>query len=147
MTHLSTWKEKPTPAQSDMSTASYCFNKLVYPQILSVAKPAISTEEAYVCVDFVRWKQMESKPQPQTEPQPAVMLSKPCKVRELEVAARQAVETESVQLHQEDADDFAAIVSQLNQTVVSYFPEGSPQRIFWEQQKKYHQLHDKRQIR
>ena len=57
------------------------------------------------------------------------------------------MERDGVQLSQADADDVSAVVKELSQSVEDNFPEESPQRIFWNQQKQYTQLKDKRQMR
>ena len=68
-------------------------------------------------------------------------------MRQLEARAQQVVERDGIQLSQEDADDVSAVVKELSQSVEDSFPEHSSQRIFWDQQKQYHQLKDKRQMR
>lgn len=68
-------------------------------------------------------------------------------VKRLEEKVKRIVERDDVQLSQEDADDFSAVVREVNQSVEDTFPGHSPQRIFWDQQKQYHQLKDKRQMR
>ena len=69
------------------------------------------------------------------------------RLQQLEAKAQLVVERDGIQLSQADADDVSAVVKELRQSVEANFPEESPQRIFWNQQKQYHQLKDKRQMR
>jgi len=57
------------------------------------------------------------------------------RLQKLEDKAQLVVERDGIQLSQADADDVSAVVKELSQSVEDNFPEESPQRIFWNQQK------------
>ena len=65
------------------------------------------------------------------------------RLQQLEAEAQLVLERDGIQLSQADADDVSAVVKELSQSVEDNFPEESPQRIFWNQQKQYHQLKDR----
>lgn len=59
----------------------------------------------------------------------------------------QLIEIEGIPLHPNDAEDISQIVDDVTPTVTENFPEGSPQRMFWDQQIIYSRLRHKRQMR
>ena len=68
-------------------------------------------------------------------------------LKHMEAKAEKIVERDAIDLLPRDTEDVSAMFNELNQSVQDDFPEDSPQRVFWNQQKKYHSLKDKRQIR
>ena len=56
----------------------------------------------------------------------------------MEAKAEKIVERDAIDLLPRDTEDVSAIFNELNQSVQDDFPEDSPQRVFWNQQKKYH---------
>ena len=57
------------------------------------------------------------------------------------------IENEAITLQPNDAEDLAQIVEDVSPTVAEKFPENSPQRVFWDQQRAYNRLRDKHQMR
>ena len=57
------------------------------------------------------------------------------------------IDKEGITLVEEDAGDVLSIASELETMVQDHYSEDTPQRIFWEQQKAYNNLKDKRQMR
>ena len=68
-------------------------------------------------------------------------------VKRLEDKVKKLIEKESVLLQPDDAADVSSIVNEMAQKVEESFPQGSPQRIFWEQQRLYNSTKDRRQMR
>ena len=68
-------------------------------------------------------------------------------VKRLEDRVTKLIESEGVSLQPDDAEDVATVVNEVTQDVENRFPQGSPQRIFWEQQNRYNLAKDKRQMR
>ena len=69
------------------------------------------------------------------------------KVKRLEDKVTKLIEKEGVLLQPDDAADVSTVVNEMQQNVEDSFPPGSPQRIFWEQQRLYNLSKDKRQMR
>ena len=65
----------------------------------------------------------------------------------LQSKINQLIESEGIQLQPNDAEDISQIVEDVTPTVVENFPESSPQRVFWDQQRIYNRLGNKRQMR
>lgn len=61
--------------------------------------------------------------------------------------ADKLITRDSIQLMSDDTNDIADLIDNTSSVVQATFEEHSPQRIFWEQQLKYNQLKDKRQMR
>ena len=57
------------------------------------------------------------------------------------------IDKEGIALVEEDAGDVVTVVNQMDGAVQETYPEDSPQRIFWEQQKIYNSLNEKRQMK
>ncbi len=57
------------------------------------------------------------------------------------------IESEGIQLVDEDVGDVLTVTKDLDDTVRRLYSEDSPQLIFWEQQKTYNSLKNKRQMR
>ena len=57
------------------------------------------------------------------------------------------IEEQSVPLQVEDEADMASIIAKVNPVAEENFPLNSPQIIFWDQQVKYNELKNKRQMR
>lgn len=68
-------------------------------------------------------------------------------VKRLEDKVTKLIEKEGVFLQPEDTTDVSNIVTEMQQRVEDSFPDGSPQRIVWEQQRLYNQSKDRRQMR
>ena len=68
-------------------------------------------------------------------------------IRRLEVKVRNLIDKEGLSLEEEDAGDIVTVINELDGRVRETYPEDSPHRIFWEQQKKYHSLNEKRQMK
>lgn len=65
----------------------------------------------------------------------------------LEDKMAKLIESEALQLHERDSEYVYSITSDVRRTVEETFPSQSPQRIFWEQQAKYNNMKNKRQMR
>ena len=68
-------------------------------------------------------------------------------VQRLEAKFEQLIEREGVSLGEDDAGDISTIFDEVHSSSVTTFPHDSPQRIFWDQQRKYNSLKEKRQMR
>ena len=68
-------------------------------------------------------------------------------VKRLEDKVTKLIEKEGVLLQPDDTADVSNIVTEMQQSVEDSFPLGSPQRIFWEQQRLYNLSKDRRQMR
>lgn len=66
--------------------------------------------------------------------------------RRLEAKIESLIEKEGVSLEENDATDISAVISEVTFTADKTFPPDTSQRIFWDQQKAYNSLKDKRQI-
>lgn len=69
------------------------------------------------------------------------------KVRCLQAIVDKLIEEQAVHFQESDATDISRVVSDVSAVVEERFPPDTPQRIFWDQQMKYHRLKDKRQMR
>ncbi len=67
--------------------------------------------------------------------------------QQLQLKVVQLIENHSVSLQEEDEADLSSIVAEVDKVVEEKYPEESPQRIFWDQQKKFNALKNKRQMR
>ena len=68
-------------------------------------------------------------------------------VRRLEAKVISLIEKEAIPLQEPDNADLSTLTCELSSLVAGKFPPESPQRIFWDQQRKYNSLKDKRQMR
>ena len=57
------------------------------------------------------------------------------------------IDKEGLSLEEEDVGDIVTVINEMDGRVQETYPEDSPHRIFWEQQKKYHSLNEKRQMK
>ena len=78
--------------------------------------------------------------------QQAVKLAKQ-KAKRMEEKVTKLIESQALPLHQSDQDDLSSIITDVHPVVEESFPPHSPQRVFWDQQRKYNNLKDKRQMR
>lgn len=69
------------------------------------------------------------------------------KVKRLQAKVDKLIANQSVCLQDNDAADISHIITEVSPVVEDRFPLNSPQRIFWDQQKRYNSLKDKRQMR
>lgn len=69
------------------------------------------------------------------------------KVKRLQVKVDKLITNQSVRLQDSDADDVSRIITEMSPVVEDTFPLNSSQRIFWDQQKRFNSLRDKRQMR
>ena len=69
------------------------------------------------------------------------------RVRRMQARVDKLIAKDSIQLESDDVDDISDLITNANPIVQAKFQEDSPQRILWEQQLKYNQLKDKRQMR
>ena len=67
--------------------------------------------------------------------------------KRLQSKISQLIESEGIPLHPNDAEDISQIVEDVTPTVVENFPESSPQRVFWDQQRIYNRLRNKCQMK
>ena len=68
-------------------------------------------------------------------------------VKRLDSKVSSLIEKEAILLQPVDATDIEQVVEEVDPLVADKFPENSPQRIFWDQQRMSNQLKDKRQMR
>ena len=68
-------------------------------------------------------------------------------IHRLEAKVESLIEKEGISLEENDAADISTIFREVNSTVDKSFPPDTPQRIFWDQQKAYNSLKDKRQMK
>ena len=68
-------------------------------------------------------------------------------IRRLESRVQLLIDKEGITLEKEDAEDVLSITNELDATVRDTYPEDTPQRVFWEQQKICNRLKDKRQMK
>ena len=68
-------------------------------------------------------------------------------IRRLEAKVESLIEKEGISLEENNAADISTIFREVNSTVDKSFPPDTPQRIFWDQQKAYNSLKDKRQMK
>ena len=76
----------------------------------------------------------------------ALKLSKQ-KVKRLQDRVDKLIAEESVHLQNSDTTDIAQIVKEVSPVVEEKFQLNSPQRVLWDQQRRYNSLKDKRQMR
>ena len=69
------------------------------------------------------------------------------KVKRLQTKVDKLIANQSVRLQDNDAADISRIIAEVSPVVEDTFPLNSPQRIFWDQQKRFNSLKDKRQMR
>ena len=69
------------------------------------------------------------------------------KVKRLQAKIGKFIANEAVRLEDSDSADISHIVTQVSPIVEDTYPLNSPQRIFWDQQKRYNSTKDKRQMR
>lgn len=69
------------------------------------------------------------------------------KVKRLEAKVTELIKTQALSLHECDSTNISTIVAEVNPLVEEQFAADSPHRIFWEQQKTFNSLTDKRQMR
>ena len=69
------------------------------------------------------------------------------KVKQLHVKVDKPITNQSVRLQDNDADNVSCIITEMSPVVEDTFPLNSSQRIFWDQQKRFNSLRDKRQMR
>ena len=69
------------------------------------------------------------------------------KVKRLQAKVDKLIANEAVYLQNSDAADISHIVTEVSPIVEDTYPLNSPQRVFWDQQKRYNSLKDKRQMR
>ena len=68
-------------------------------------------------------------------------------VKNLRARIEQCTEQKEVQIQQSLNDDFLAIMTEYNSQIEKHFPEGSFQRLFWEQQFQAAKTRNARQMR
>ena len=69
------------------------------------------------------------------------------KVKRLEAKVYKLIAEEAMRFQDEDVADVSQVMADVNPVVEINFPVNSPQRMFWEQQRRYSILKDKRQMR
>ena len=69
------------------------------------------------------------------------------KVKRLETKVSSLIESQAIPLQECDNTDVSSLVTDMSPLIEQQFPPDSPQRIFWDQQKKYNSLKDNRQMR
>ena len=69
------------------------------------------------------------------------------KVKRLQVKVDKLISDQAVHLQDKDTADLSSIISEMSPVVVDAFPPNTPQHIFWDQQKRFNSLKDKRQIK
>ena len=65
----------------------------------------------------------------------------------MEEKVTKLIKSQALPLHQSNQDDLSSIVTDVHPVVEESFPPHSPQRVFWDQQRKYNNLKDKQQMR
>ena len=68
-------------------------------------------------------------------------------MKRLQTKVDKLIANQSVRLQDNDAADISRIIAEVSPVVEDTFPLNSPQRIFWDQQKRFNSLKDKRQMR
>ena len=69
------------------------------------------------------------------------------RISRLEAKVKRLTESQGLSLTEDDAADLSVVFREVSSTVDEIYPPDSPQRIFWDQQKKYNSLKDKRQMK
>ena len=69
------------------------------------------------------------------------------KVKRLQAKVDKLIANEAICLQDSDSADISHIMTEVSPVVEDTYPLNSPQRIFWDQQKHYNSLKDKRQMR
>ena len=69
------------------------------------------------------------------------------KVKRLQAKVDNLIASQSVCLQDDDAADISRVITEMSPVVEESFPPNTPQRLLWDQQKRFNSLRDKRQMR